>query len=101
MKRLKNRNGPNIYWHTFNMKDTFRDMVSPVLYFDYYRNKESRHSLPNFNYDKDEWCIRIGSCYFKDKCFELTFTPNQKEWLKYANQEWSGYKKLISGALFK
>jgi len=100
VKKLKSRRGPNIYWQIFDLSD-ISTLVPPVLYIDFDRLKESRHSKPDFDYDKDEWYFRIGSYYCKKKCFQLTFTPNQKEWLKYARQEWSGYRKLIDGALFK
>lgn len=105
MKKLRDRKGPNIYWKIFKLGDISGHLVPPVLYIDFDRVKESRHSEPfyetdkRFDYDKDEFYFRIGSYFFKSMCFELTFTPNQREWLKYANQEWSGYEKLIDGAL--
>lgn len=91
---------PNIFWNTFNLET----WACPILFFDFGRSKHSRHSVSKvnkFNYDKDEFWIRLGSCLISENILEIVFTPNQKEYIKFCHQEWEGIKTIHKGALFK
>lgn len=86
---IKNREGWNLYLHTFDSKDSFQIYPKFHATLDWWKYREHRKSPPQFDYDYKGLAIRISFSLISKKTLEITIVNNQKQYLTYLKQEWS------------